>query len=377
MDQSGTPWVAWNGYKGNSTLLFAIWNGNGWTAERGVGPNGPGVILRLRPSLAFDDRGVAWLAWDNANRNNTDDIGSSRWAETCWTPEIQVNLPDSTDLDFAPKVACGGGQVWCVWYGGPTSTSSYSVFASRWDSSAGAWEPETQVSPPDGNNHWWCDVAVDSEGTPHVVWTETEHVAIYYSFYNGLQWSGPFLVNDSSRVRAASWAAPRIVIDSEDILHVCYTGVLIGTSRRDVFYTRNDGSGWIPSVRVTQDTAYNYHEWFSDIAADRPDNVWVVWDRQGEGPDQFRVYASHFDGATWSAEDRLDNDSASDDGEPGVCLDGFGDPWVVWAGYPRAAIRISTTTGAQGLECRSPSVRPALFPTPFTVPRSRAPTPSE
>jgi hypothetical protein len=324
-DQTGHPWVVWIDNPSDTTLLWTRWLGSGWEPQRGVSPDAPGVWGRCRPDLAFDEQDRAWLVWNNAYENNNRD-GSQ------WTPEQQVNQPDSTDVDFAPKVACGGGQVWCVWYGGLTDVSPYSVFASRWDPERGSWELETQVSPPDGNNHWWCDVAVDSEGTPHVVWTETEHLVIYYSFYDGQQWTGSSSVNDSSRVRAASWAAPRIVIDRDGILHVCYTGVLLGTSRRDVYYTRNDGSGWTPSVRVTQDTAYNYHEWFSDIAADRPDNIWVVWDRQDEGPDQFRVYAAHFDGQLWSAERRLDDTSSYYDFNPAVCLDTSGDPWVFWTG---------------------------------------------
>jgi len=214
--------------------------------------------------------------------------------------------------------------------------SPYSVFASRWDPERGSWEPETQVSPPDGNEHWWCDVTVDANGTPHVVWCElaaTDNYPFFinYSYYDGHQWAGPIRVNDTAGVCAAPWAAPRIVTDREGTMHVCYTGVAVGATGRDIFYSRNDGSGWTPSVRVTQDTADNYSEWYSDIAADRPDNVWVTWDRQGEGSDQFRVYAAHFDGLLWSSEQRLDDDSASRrENCPSVCLDSTGCPWVFW-----------------------------------------------
>ena len=337
-DRTGRPWVVWGTNCGDTMLLWTRWLGSGWEPQRGVSRDAPGIAGRCLPDLAFGEGDTAWLVWDNFYENNTDDIAACYWDGSQWTPELLVNLLDSTDLDFAPRVACGGGQVWCVWYGGPTDMSPYSVYASRWSDYLGAWEPEMQVSPPNGNNHWWCDVAVDTEGTPHVVWTETEHVAIYYSFYNGLQWSGPSLVNDSSHVRAAGWAAPRIVIDREGILHVCYTGVAQGATGRDIFYSRNNGAGWTPSVRVTSDTAHNYNEWYSDIAADRPDNVWVTWDRQGEGSEQFRIYAAHFDGQLWSTEVRLDNDSSDYDDTPVVCLDSLGCPWVVWNTNPYSAL---------------------------------------
>lgn len=131
---------------------------------------------------------------------------------------------------------------------------------------------------------------------------------------------------------AATWADPHIVVDNTGMLHVSYTGVARDATGRDIFYSRNDGAGWTPSVRVTSDTAHNYNEWYSDIAADRPDNVWVVWNRQGEGPDQFRVYACHYDGDVWSQEERLDNDSAYYDVDTDLTLDSSGSPWVTWSG---------------------------------------------
>jgi hypothetical protein len=79
---------------------------------------------------------------------------------------------------------------------------------------------------------------------------------------------------------------------------------------------------------VTRDSLYD--EWYSDIAAESRNSVWIAWDRQNEGADQFRVYAAHFDGRLWSSEQRLDDDSAYYDGSPSICLDHLGEPWVVW-----------------------------------------------
>jgi hypothetical protein len=86
---------------------------------------------------------------------------------------------------------------------------------------------------------------------------------------------------------------------------------------------------------VTQDSVYD--EWYSDIGADCTDNVWVVWDRQGEGTDQFRVYAAHRDSTVWSAEHRLDSTAAYYDGSPDVCLDTTGAPWAAWDGITYSA----------------------------------------
>jgi len=178
--------------------------------------------------------------------------------------------------------------------------------------------------------HWWQKIAVDEQGTPHVVWCIGYPLlhTVFYSYYDGSRWVEPVPVNDTNRVTASWAAAPEIAIDRAGILHVCFTGATRGAMHRDIFYSRNDGSGWTEPEKVSQDAGYD--EWYSAIAADRPDNVWVAWDRQNEGPDQFRVYASRRDSNGWSAEERLDNDSAYHDLGPHIALDTCGCPWVVW-----------------------------------------------
>ncbi len=320
----------WFRTRGETTLVFSVRHDGMWEPERGVGPNAPHVYCRLRPSLYFDGNGRAWLTWTNQNLDNSLDVASSFWEDSGWSPEVQVNTPDVDSLNAVSQIACGGGQVWCVWSGARNSVANLSVYASRWNGQTGRWGPKMQVSPANGNCHWWTDVAVDSLGRPQVVWCETERTAIRNSYYDGLQWVGPFLVNDSSHVRAASYGDPHIALDRDGILHVSYTGVLVGTSRRDIFYARNDGTGWMSSVRVTHDTLHNYDEWYSDIAADSRDNVWIAWERQDEEPDQFRIYAVHFDGRLWSPEQRLDDSSAYYDESPAIALDTLGFPCVAW-----------------------------------------------
>jgi len=328
VNRTNRPWVCWMRSRADSTARWTCWSGDSWTTDRGIVPDPPRQLYAAPRSICFDDQGRVWVAWGNQYEDNTHDVASSRWNDSVWDPQTQINQPDSTDLDFAPVIACGGGQVWCVWYGGPTDMSPYSVYASRWNEDTGRWEDETQVSPADGNRHWFCDGAVDSRGTPHVVWCTYPLYTVFYSYFDGSRWADPIAVNDTTLVTASPRADPHIVIDRDGTMHLCFTGAKVGAMRRDIFYTYDDGSGWAPCQMVTRDSLY--HEWYSDIAADKRDNVWVVWDRQNEGTDEFRVYASHFDGEQWSAEERLDNDSAYYDRGAALALDAGGRPWVVW-----------------------------------------------
>ena len=331
IDNSDRPWVVWDGPEslvgGKSIdINYAKWNGESWNEEQGVSPWDS--LNRFRPAISLDNGSIPWVVWNRTITGHEGDIFFTRWNGKGWEPERQVNLLDSTELDFAPHIAYGGGQTWIVWYGGPTDISPYTVYASRWNGNG--WEPDMQVSPSDNCHHWFCDVAVDNNGMPHVVWCEVPHYRLYYSYFNGVRWTDPIIINDTTEVWASPWADPHIRIDCQRNLHVAWTGAFVGASYRDIFYDKYDGTGWSPSFKISQDSCY--HEWYSDIAADRPDNIWVVWDRQGEGQDEFRIYASHYNGTSWSTEERLDNDSSYRDGGPRICLDNNGEPWVVWDG---------------------------------------------
>jgi hypothetical protein len=334
-DGTGHPWVVWNTNATDKSLFYATWDGTSWGGGRAVSANDSGVWGRLRPDLAFDEQDRAWLGWHNAYQNDSRHIAACYWNDSQWSAEHQVSPPESTNQYFAPKVSCGGGQVWCVWYGGPSDVLPYSVYASHWDGLSCRWGPETRVSPRDGNDHWWCDVAVDSMGTPHVVWCAYPLYTVLYSYFDGQQWVAPIPVNDTTQVTASPWASPRIVMDRAGVMHLCFTGAKVGAQHRDIVYTKNDGSGWTPCQMVTRDSLYD--EWYSDIAADRPDNVWIVWDRQGEGADQFRVYATCFDGYVFSSEQRLSSDMSSQNQGPSLALDASDVPWVVWQGVDSAS----------------------------------------
>jgi len=280
-------------------------------------------------------------------------IGSSFWQDTCWGPEVPVTLPDpAVPHAYRPGVSWRGGALWCVWFGGPTG--NYGVYASRWDSVEGVWEPETQVSPPDGNLHWWCDVAVDARGTPHVVWVEYPHYLLLYSFWDGVRWTAPEAVNDTAEFTVSPWGNPRIAMDSAGTFHVSVTGARVGAAYRNILYTRNAGDGWKPMEMVTES---NYPEWYADIAVAGPEDIWVVFSRQVAG---FRVYARHFDGREWSPEERLCDETAPANATTGVGVDGRGLPWAVWAGpgsniyYNRYVVSAGLADTADGVALPEP-----------------------
>jgi hypothetical protein len=305
--------------------------------ERLVAPDDSNLFVRFPDALAIDSSGRMWMAWvSQYNTANDSYIGwTSRGQGDGWEAPTYIHQSDTLRYIDSDWLACGGGAIWYAW---STSRSGYAdtstVFACRWDEASHAWGPAMQVSQSDGGYYWWITLAVDKQSRPHVFWCDANREVLWYSSYDGAKWSIPALVDDTEQgAWATPEAAPFVSIDEDGIIHVVYTGYLLPAQHRSIMYTFNDGTGWQPSMRATLGSKDSlYPPWYSSVAALHRNDVWATWDRQGESTDQFRVYASHFDGDSWSRETRLCNDSSYYNclGVPQIALDGQGEPWVVW-----------------------------------------------
>jgi len=313
-DHEGTPWAGWTYLYHDSSPAYSTWLGDSWAFQRKIMPNDTGMRGRAGIILSVDDLGRVWICWSTFNDDGIDYCGTDYWDGEHWSPPARAtpeSLTDTLTYGGGKWFACGGGAVWFTWSGAKTASSeTCTVFASRWDEAQQKWGPLMQVSQPDGGFYWCNSVAVDSTGRPHVFYVDVGRLRVWHSFYDGTQWSVPEPVNDTDRTTASPNALPLASVDADGVIHVTYTGALIGASYRSIMYTYNDGTGWRPSVRATQGSKDSlYPPWYAAVAAAHRNDVWAVWDRQGEGPDQFRVYASHFGGDTWSTEVRVDDHS--------------------------------------------------------------------
>jgi hypothetical protein len=332
-DRFGVPMIVWSGLGPGYNMEYTRWLGAGWDSARAAGYDSPGVVGRFPNSLSLDDSGHLWCIYDNdfiSSQNNESCCVAARiWYDTAWGPEIPITGNDSSWQTGGGRAAFGGGQMWCVFEGSQNELPG-AVWASHWDGSAQKWGVPMRVSPIDSFAYWGGVIAVDHQGEPHVVFNDVDRYRIFYSYYDGTRWTDPLRVDDST-VDSASWmAAPSMCIDTNDNLHLTYTGCWSGASHRTVFYTRFDGHSWSPQVSPNSDTVHDV--WYSSVAARSADDVWVAWDRQGEGSSVFRVHASHFDGTSWSDAARLDSDSSYQNIAATIALDSADDPWATWPG---------------------------------------------
>jgi hypothetical protein len=345
-DAGGWPWLLWarfNVHNPDSTRLLEIsrWNGSHWVEPE-----------RLPDTIKYDGgycdgvfvpNSKLWFIYPMRPSGNYSDIWSAQYdpGTALWDLPTQVNAPDTNSLDdFYPRIDIGGGQVWAVWFNEVGSRAICDIKASHWNDSTLSWGPEMTVNPDTGGINrmeWFPDVAVDDGGTPYVVWTcsrPDENTSLLCSSYDNGHWTAPESVcNPDSVIVSGPYGGtrPRLVDDIEGNLHLAVLGARPGDTVVGLYYSCRAAGKWSWSEPVRTDTWSTTGNpiWDKDLAVGGPDNIWVAFDRGG-GRD-WMVFAQHFDGQSWTPEQRIDDGMTYEGGFPEIALDGDGLPFVAWS----------------------------------------------
>ena len=314
MDPDGYPWAVWVGKEQagdrDEEVFFTKWNGSSWEPEALVNP--PDVLGDYRPTIALNDSGTAYVTWDHAAV--TDDIWYSYWNGSAWEPPGPVHVSDDRD-DYAPVVSAGGGEVWVVWYEGAAEGGrQYNVFAARWSGSE--WDQPMQVSPPDNTHDWWANIAVDASGNPHVVYSVYRNGGIYYTTYDGSSWTSRVLLNDTTFVQGYD---PAVGIDDSGNVHVVWVGIwLHPVVDYDIYYSfSSDGVNWSAPTMINEDD--DVSDRWARIAVISLNDVLAAWYKEYSVWNN-EVFTSHFDGAVWSPESKLNNETTMTNQLPSIAL---------------------------------------------------------
>ena len=341
-DKFGFPWVFWS----RLIVKFTKWNGSDWEEPR-IAPDTichPGGFIA---DFTFDQDNTLFLVYPTHDEQNHCDVFSACYdpVSDSWELPKQINDQDTTILDeFQPRISIGGGEVWATW--GDESTTATIIYksnikAGHWNRQLQDWEPEMTVNPDSityNRIDWFSEIEVDTNGIPHIVWGQVTDIhlpRIRYSKYENNSWLEPVQINNPDSVIPIGpydVFSNKIVVDNQNILHAIFNGYrppwIPDSSLNRVYYTENSGSGWKSPIAFDTFSTPGAPVWYCDIAADRPDNIWVVWSRGNDG--YWQIFASHFNGNNWSPEERIDDGITQSPG-PFISLNGNGEPFVIWA----------------------------------------------
>jgi len=330
-DQQSILWVVWWGrltQSNSDQIFFSRWNGNNWSDEQLVNPID--TFYNYRPCITFDNTNRAWVVWtreEGVPGHGDWEIFYTKWVGNGWDQKRQINLTNLLRKDFAEEINCRGNEIWVVTSSFNRNMDTCAVFTSHWNGIN--WDTLIRVCS-DSVWQWFSSIAVDNNGRAHIAWCEPISGRIYYRMHNNTGWTTPIWINDPSTIFCDDWAAPQIAVDDSNNLHVVWVGIASGETDQDIFYSKYNGQQWLAPIRLN--TNDNYDEYYPDIALSSSNTIWVTWDKHLS----FWVshpYAKHFDGNSWSTEEKLDNDSISYfNASNKTAIDNLENPWIIWDG---------------------------------------------
>ena len=196
--------------------------------------------------------------------------------------------------------------------------------------------PDMLVSP---------HIATDGAGNAMLVWVQDEDPVsesvdpeIYYSFWNGTDWSDVAPIRDTELFEND----PVVTFDASGnalVLWMCNTADRslgdTGTlneilSYQEIFFSKWDGATWSDPAFITND---NVPDGLAAIAADHFGNAMAVWVRDLDGDVLTRadseLWFATWDGNSWSIPAALTSDAATDYSVD-VAFDQNGNAIAVW-----------------------------------------------
>jgi hypothetical protein len=315
------------------------------------------------------------------NPDGLTDTLASGFAIWCsgWGPETRVTYLSSSSHLAEPNarsmVADAAGNLHVVWYLRQSGTND-EIYYKMFDGNT--WGSDQRLTN-DANDSENPAVAVDDDGSIHVVWSDNRdgNSEIYYKKYDGVSW-GPdtrltgaygasghpaIAVYDgkvyvvwhdgrggnhqvySKRYNGTAWEADyristntdgwsqkaSVVADEMGQIHVVWQGNIESGADLDIYYRKFDGSNWGPDTTIVDDPGLSF---LPCIAAGPGDDLHVTWydDRAGS----YKIYYKHFDGAAWESDTRVSY-APNMSRYASVAADDSGKVHVAW--------RVGTTVG--------------------------------
>ena len=269
---SRTPALAVSGFLEGSSLqgdtVHVVWeegtrvyhrfcHGGTWSPIRSVATG-------EQPAIAIDVSGIAHLVFVNEFGGNYE-IYYCRWNGTSWS--LPRNVSNTSGISAAPSLAIApDGMPHVVW---ADNTPGYNVIYHAY------WDGMYWINEPIPNAMGGAPaVSVSAGGVVHVVWQDRDAPGapyeIYYSRWNGKDWSLPENLSDSA---AEQSIIPSIATDRNNETSVVWQEKVSG--KYAIYYTRGRVGFWSVPEKISDSGAEAY---LPSIAAGPSGTVYAGWD---------------------------------------------------------------------------------------------------
>jgi len=252
----------------------------------------------LNPAIAVASNGTIHLVWEESDGF----LHGSTYSGGTWSAPSSLGV-----LGDSPALAVdANGTVHLAWVDFDTIADNFEIRYMKKPAN-GNWTPPQNISHTSGTSSS-PDIAVASDGTVHIVWTDNTPgtPTIYYS---DLSSGGP--------IPSATGTAPHIALDANGNPHVVWQDISTPTT---ILYTRRTATGWLLPEELSGNNTVNAAEPQIVVAGSA---VHVVWTEGG------RVRAVSGSSQNWGIPYTISGDDTNAQ-EVALTLDGKNHLHAVW-----------------------------------------------
>ncbi len=323
-DKEGHVHLVWmDRTPGNFEVFYSTWTGAEWSKPVNVSNS---EALSLYPSIAIDPEGQVHVTWMEGEGPDEFNVLYSHLVESKWSKPKNISNMDG--ISQRPQIEVdSSGVVHMVWYG--NQGGFFELYHSRlvtgeWSKPANTRLVEWYITHNPGHSRKPA-ISADSKGGIHLVWVGMEDVPspyslcqnIRHSYSNGNGWAKP---DNVSRMRdmQAKLEDPAVDADVRGNIHVSWE------DRGPVWYSHWDGKQWSKSGHVNDKDRKSA---LPGVCASESGRVHFVWlNAEPELPD---VFYRELNGSDWSKPVNISN-SKSLSLYPSLVIDSEGQVHVTW-----------------------------------------------
>lgn len=160
------------------------------------------------------------------------------------------------------------------------------------------------------------DIATDTSGYPHVVWSDWNDQGIHWTHWNGASWTAPIKVFNLPGIDDS----PVVTVDRLNRIHLFWRVIDYGA-----FHSIYDGENWLGPYEIYGDSAV-----YSDVTVDSKGNLHLAWGLCLDPYcDSLEIFYSNYDGEEWSPPVNISN-LGGWSVEVEIAVDSNDFPHVVW-----------------------------------------------
>jgi hypothetical protein len=189
-----------------------------------------------------------------------------------------------------------------------------------------------------GKNQTHPSLTIDSNDVLHVVWSGdidgTNNIRYANSADGGVSWSN-FATITSGSGSSDFYDMPSITIDTVDTVHIVWQGFNAIDTANNIYYASRNALGtWSSTTMLTAGSSLENN--FPSVAVDSDGDVHAIWSGQTASSTEFNIQYRMFDSATsvWGTTTVLAADTSNSQFNPSMAVDLDDNLHVAWYTEP-------------------------------------------